>query len=642
MTVGSPEWAAAVNRIGTAYDSGAQQDLEDYVAELSLDTSPQTSALLAFAQGHLAAMRPLYDEAVRAYDEAYQRLLDLDASALAGDMLSFKCLALYYMGDLDRALLAGQQALQIHEGIDAVLAMARDLSNLANVFNERREFDEAMRSYRRSIELYDQGDDPVGMATAMANLGTLYIAMADYPNALEQLYGAGGLLDDGSHEPNVARILGNIGNVHMYMGSFEKALPRYERALEIHRRIGNRKSAAIVLGNMASTYGQQGDVDRAIRYCREALVEHQAINDRSGIHFATVLLIQLLLKADRVAEAEPLLDAIEQERVEDLIVRINMATSRASILERNGNINDATHIIEEQLELAKEHSLRSEASDLHLRLRDLAERRVDLSDYIQHNREHDRIRREISGIETVKRITEQEEDYRHRLARAEHERERHVLFSALPPSVATRILKGERVLDLVQETFVLYMDIVGFTVLSAHIGAEAVVAVLDAVFNACDERCTQNGLTKIQTIGDAYLAVAGLPDPVMNAPVQVARAALEIRSVVDTFDIRRLHPDLTIQARRPFHIRMGLAAGPATGGVLGLERVQYDVWGDAVKDAAEMESSCKPGMIQASARFATALRTALDTADETMVLVPRLDTEKPEYQETFWLERSVS
>jgi len=641
VTVGSPEWNAAVSRIGAAYDRGAQQELEDHISELSRNVSPESNALVAFARGHLAAMRPDYDEAVRAYDEANRLLRDLDATTLAGDMLSFTCLALYYKGDLEGSLKAGKRALQIHEASNEILAMARDLSNLANVYNERREFDEAMRSYRRSIELYDDGRDPAGKATAMANLGTLYIAMADYPKALEQLYGAGDLLDDGTHEPNVARILGNIGNVHMYMGSFDKALPRYERALEIHRRIGNRKSAAIVLSNMGSMFGQQGEVEKAIRCCREALDEHQAIGDRSGVHFATALLIHFLLKADQTPEAERLLEAIEQERVEDLIVRINLATSRAGILERSGHLDEATRIIENQLALARKHTLRSEASDLHLKLRDLAEKSVDMQGYIQHNREHVRLRQEIAGIETIKRIAEQEEDFRHRQTRAEHQRERHVLFAALPPSVATRILKGERVLDTIDEAYVLYMDIVGFTSLSAHIGADAVVAILDAVFNACDERCTNNGLTKVQTVGDAYIAVAGLPEHLSDAPIHVARAALEIRSVVDTFDIRKLHPDLRIQTRRPFRVRMGLAVGSATAGVLGLERLQYDVWGEAVKEAALMESTCQPGMIQVSDRFANALREAGTAFSEAMMLVPRSETEEPEHQATFWLERTV-
>ncbi len=642
MTVGSPEWAAAVSRIGTAYDRGAQQELVDVIAEFSTHSTPQYTALLAFAKGHLASMRAEYEDAVQAYDDAHHVLADLGAVLLSGDMLSFACLALFYKGDLDRALEAGQQALRIHEEANATLAMARDLSNLANVYNERRSFDEAMQAYRRSIELYNAGNDPVGKASAMANLGTLYIAMADYPKALEQLYGAGDLLDDGAHEPNVARILSNIGNVHMYMGSFEKALPRYERALEIHRRIGNRKSAAIVLSNIGSMVGQQGEVEKAIRYCREALEEHRAIDDRSGVHFATALLIHFLLKADQVAEAERLLDAVEQESVEDLIVRMNLATSRAELIERSGDVEQATGIIEEQLRLAQIHGLRSEASDLHLRLRGLAEKQVDMPGYIQHNKEHDRLRQEISGVDAIRQVAEQEEDFRHRQARAERERERHVLFSALPPSVANRILKGERVLDHVHEVHVLYMDIVGFTSLSAHIGADAVVAVLEAVFNACDECCTRNGLTKIQTVGDAYLAVAGLPEPLDHAPVRVARAALEIRSVVDTFDIRRLHPDLQLQARRPFRVRMGLASGSATAGVLGLERLQYDVWGEAVKQAALMESSSKPGMIQVSDRFAEPLRHAGTEFTDSMVLVPREETEKPEHLETFWLERRVT
>ena len=263
-----------------------------------------------------------------------------------------------------------------------------------------------------------------------------------------------------------------------------------------------------------------------------------------------------------------------------------------------------------------------------------------MPEYVRHNKEHERIRQEIIGADALRRVAAQEEDFRHRHSRAEHERERHVLFSTLPRSVAKRILAGERVLDHVDVVSVLYMDIVGFTTLSAHVSADAVVAILDSVFNTCDELCVRHGLTKIQTVGDAYLAVAGLPEPVPDHAQRVAHCALDVRSAIEQFDVRALHTDLKTQPRRPFHIRIGLDTGSATAGVLGLERLQYDVWGEAIKNAAHMESTSKPGMIQATRSFVANVKVDASVAS----FIPRgsHDHEAPEQESSFWVERRVS
>ncbi len=167
-----------------------------------------------------------------------------------------------------------------------------------------------------------------------------------------------------------------------------------------------------------------------------------------------------------------------------------------------------------------------------------------------------------------------------------------LLLNILPASIAERLKAGEEpIADRIPEVTVLFADIVGFTSFSADRSPSEVVESLDAMFTVFDELISTHGLEKIKTIGDAYMAVAGLPEPGKNHVEAAARTALAM--LLKMVELReRAGPDL--------EIRVGLHTGPVVAGVIGMKRFQYDVWGDTVNVASRMESHGKPGRIQVS------------------------------------------
>ena len=114
---------------------------------------------------------------------------------------------------------------------------------------------------------------------------------------------------------------------------------------------------------------------------------------------------------------------------------------------------------------------------------------------------------------------------------------------------------------------------------------------LDDCFNAFDVIVTKRGVEKIKTIGDAYMAVGGLPVPNSTHPEDVVQAALEMR-------------DFIAERRRRggahLGIRIGVHTGPVIAGIVGTKKFQYDVWGDTVNTAARMESSGAVGQVNIS------------------------------------------
>jgi len=140
---------------------------------------------------------------------------------------------------------------------------------------------------------------------------------------------------------------------------------------------------------------------------------------------------------------------------------------------------------------------------------------------------------------------------------------------------------------------------VDFTRSSDRSTPERVVQVLDDLFTAFDRLAERHGLEKIKTIGDAYMAVGGLPEPRPDHAEAVAEMALAMREETAR------HRDPSGQ---PLALRIGIDTGPVVAGVIGTTKFSYDLWGDTVNTASRMESSGVPGCIQVTERTYRRLR----------------------------------
>ena len=166
---------------------------------------------------------------------------------------------------------------------------------------------------------------------------------------------------------------------------------------------------------------------------------------------------------------------------------------------------------------------------------------------------------------------------------AAHERERseRLLLNILPAPIAERLKESEGpIADHHAEATILFADIAGFTAMSTRMPAEELVTMLNAVFTGFDQLARRHGVEKIKTIGDAYMAVAGLPEAAPDHVERIADMALDMR------------------AQSSLAIRIGIDTGPVVAGVIGESKFIYDLWGDAVTTASRMESHGVPGGIQ--------------------------------------------
>ncbi len=174
----------------------------------------------------------------------------------------------------------------------------------------------------------------------------------------------------------------------------------------------------------------------------------------------------------------------------------------------------------------------------------------------------------------------------------EKERSEQLLLNILPKSIADRMklrLRNEVLVDSFSEVTVLFADIVGFTRLAESMSPQQVVKILNELFSRFDASADLLKIEKIKTIGDAYMAVSGLPEPCADHARQIAEFAFELREAV------RKYSSLT---GHKIGIRIGINSGPVVAGVIGRKKFLYDLWGDTVNIASRMESHGVAGEIQ--------------------------------------------
>ncbi|MDD2195738.1 MAG: adenylate/guanylate cyclase domain-containing protein [Bacteroidales bacterium] len=177
----------------------------------------------------------------------------------------------------------------------------------------------------------------------------------------------------------------------------------------------------------------------------------------------------------------------------------------------------------------------------------------------------------------------------------EKEKADNLIARVLPRDTASELKeKGRVTTQRFQMVTVLFSDIEGFTRITEETNPEILIDQLDRFFLYFDSVVEKYRIEKIKTIGDAYMCAGGLPQKNRTNPVEVVLAALEMMSYMR--DINKQNSDyLSV-----WELRIGIDTGPVIAGVVGRNKLSYDIWGSTVNIASRMESSGEPGQINIS------------------------------------------
>ena len=182
---------------------------------------------------------------------------------------------------------------------------------------------------------------------------------------------------------------------------------------------------------------------------------------------------------------------------------------------------------------------------------------------------------------------------------AEKENSERLLLNVLPGPIAERLKHDDGVIvDRFDQVTVLFADLVGFTALSARTSPEALVTMLDELFTRFDRLAERHRLEKIKTIGDCYMAVAGIPAAMPAHATVMAQMGLDMLTAVAEY---------AAATGAELAIRVGVNSGSVVAGVIGRKKFIYDLWGDTVNTASRMESLGVPGRVHVTEATAALL-----------------------------------
>lgn len=558
-----------------------------------------------------------------------------------------------------KALEYYHKTLTINEQIGNKTGLTNVLGNIGNIYNELRDYTKAIEYYQRALTISESTGNMQSQSGILVNIGNVYTRLADFPKALEYKQRALAISEKLGNQPGVANNLSNIGNVYAQLSDYPKALQYHQQALAINENIQDKKGIAANLSGIGTVHLSQKNYALAAEFAQKARdlahsigflsTESEALLNLSKIYEATnrydsahsayrqfillrdsmdnvevqkqvtkkTLQFEFSKTADSLQQQQLLTDAKLNQQIllaakqqQELMLKQNSidlankekALQHLAYLKSQADLQYAqsqTRAKEEQLTLA-ENEKKLQATRVNLQ-----QAQLQLKDRELQSQKTQRVFY-LAGIALLALLSffifrnYKNQQKSNRIISLEKQKSDDLLRNILPNEVALELKEsGKALARNYDEVTVLFTDFVDFTKFSENSSPQQLVSELHACFKAFDEIMEKHGLEKIKTIGDAYMAVSGLPLPDVQHARKAALAALDIQRYIR--DRQRTQPD-------GFDIRIGLNSGPVVAGIVGVKKFAYDIWGDTVNTASRMESSSEPGKINISGTTYTLLK----------------------------------
>jgi class 3 adenylate cyclase len=306
------------------------------------------------------------------------------------------------------------------------------------------------------------------------------------------------------------------------------------------------------------------------------------------------------LDAQKIKLADLILDVVKQQKLIDRKIHV-LDSQNLEIMSRNNEINAKKEIIDAQdTAIQKQQSrIKTQNELIDEQKAKLTAQGIALGLFIvlllvsgvliffvyrsYKVKKESNIKLQEKNVEIIK----QKDIIQH-----EKDRSEKLLLNILPVRVAEDLKqRGKTEPQVFKDVTVFFSDIVGFTRQSSHFGPQLLIDELNDIFTAFDNIIERNSCERIKTIGDAYLAVCGMPTADPNHAENMMKSAIEILHYL---------AERNSKSEIKWEVRVGLHSGEVVGGVVGVKKYIYDVFGDTINTASRMESNSEPMQINVS------------------------------------------
>ncbi len=625
--------AKNLSGLGDAYNFSGDQSkaLEYYQKSLTLYQALKNKkrvAGLTLAIGNSYNSLSNYPMALAYYLKALQVNEEIDDKSGIAYTLGDLGNNYFSLKDYQKALEYYQKSLQLNETIGVKTGAANNLGAIGMVYSAIGNHAKALEYKMKALRSFEELGYKMGIANNLGNIGNEYAYLGDYSKALQYHQKSLQLNEELDYKAGVANNLGDIGEMYkqavennsftfdslkLTRSSALKVAEEYlNKSNELLKKIGELSKLESNLNTLSKVRQLQGNDAAALETYREHVLYKDSIfNDKNrkelarrelqyeyGKHEDSLKYQQLL--TEEQLHQQTLLATQQRQALLLNQQQFTLLGKEKDLQELSIQKTEAELYAEQNKRQANEQQLKATQKEQALVQTTLKLQTVRLkakqsqsfyliggiiallivSFFISRNYLNQRKSNQLLAAANTQITTERD-------------RSDKLLLNILPADVAEELKeKGSADARLFDHVTVLFTDFVNFTTISELLTPQQLVDELHYCFKAFDDIISKYGIEKIKTIGDAYLAVAGLPNDDAHHAANTVKAALEIRQFVR--DRKEKQPSKT------FEIRIGIHSGSVVAGIVGVKKFAYDIWGDTVNTAARMEQHSLPGQINLS------------------------------------------
>jgi adenylate cyclase len=471
------------------------------------------------------------------------------------------------------------------------------------------EYENSIRSALKAIPIFEAVGLSVGQSFNFVSIGLNYVNLGNYALALEYYLKALPIQEMNNDRNGMGDSFNNIANIHFYQGNHQQAIDYLLKVVPLRTERVYRLKLGGVYSNIGINYQALGDHAMAMEYLQKGMQIRDEEGDKHGLYNSNLNIgalydemgnYEMALKSQMKAlkYANELGDAGAISKSNIFLGEIYIALN---------DFERAQHHISEGLNIAVRNSHANHHRDALKASYKLKKAAGDMATALSYYEQYFEAYKQLSNSDTKQKIAgmqfnfellkKEKEAEIERLRNVELKKEKELsdalLKNILPSEVAEELKKnGVAEAKLFEDVTVLFTDFQNFTGISEKLTPHGIVTELHECFRAFDEIIGKYNIEKIKTVGDAYLAAAGVPSNNPGHAGDSVRAAIEIRDFMH--NRRKRLGDETME------IRIGLHSGKVVAGIVGVKKFAYDIWGDTVNIAARMEQNCEPGKVNIS------------------------------------------